>query len=78
MALADVAMYAVVMSKLGAAKMALTTNLNINSLERPANGALRAHGRALKIGKRFAVIDVTIRSDSDHSLIKFELRGLFK
>lgn len=63
MALADAAMYAVVMSKLGSVKMAVTTNLNINFLHRPHPGALLAEGRALKIGKRLAMIDVTIHSE---------------
>jgi len=63
MALADCAMYAAVMSRLGAVKMAVTTNLNINFLHRPHPGALLAEGRALKIGKRLAVVDVTIHSE---------------
>ena len=69
MALADVKMYTVVTGRLGVARMALTTNLNINFLKRPASGVSRARGRALKIGKRFSVIDLAIHSDSDHSLI---------
>ncbi len=68
MALADVKMYAFVTSRLGVARMALTTNLNINFLKRPASGVLRARGRALKIGKRFSVIDLVIHSNNNHSL----------
>ncbi len=63
MALADCAMYAAVMSVLGVVKMAVTTNLNINFLHRPHPGALLAEGRALKVGKRLAVVDVTIHSE---------------
>lgn len=63
MALADCAMYAAVMGALGVVKMAVTTNLNINFLHRPHPGALLAKGRTLKIGKRLAVVDVTIHSE---------------
>ena len=63
MALADAAMYAAVMGKLGIVKMAVTSNLNINFLQRPNPGALLAEARALKIGKRLAVLDVIIYSE---------------
>ena len=69
MAMADAAMYAVVMSKMGAAKMAVTTSLNINFLQRPSCSVLLAKGRALKVGKRLAVIDVTIQSEANDGLI---------
>ena len=42
MALADAAMYAAVMGKLGIVKMAVTSNLNINFLQPPNPGALLA------------------------------------
>ena len=38
MALADVAMYAVVLSLIGRVELAVTTNLNINFLRRPQPG----------------------------------------
>ena len=63
MALADAAMYAAVMGKLGIVKMAVTSNLNINFLQRPNPGALLAEARALKIGKRLAMLDVIICSE---------------
>ena len=63
MALADCAMYAAIMGRLGVVKMAVTTNLNINFLHRPHPGALLAEGRTLKVGKRLAVVDVTIHSE---------------
>ena len=57
-------MYAVVMGKLGVVKMAVTSNLNINFLHRPHPGTLLAEARALKVGKRLAVLDVIIYSES--------------
>ena len=63
MALADAAMYAAVMGKLGIVKMAVTSNLNINFLQPPNHGALLAEARALKIGKRLAMLDVIICSE---------------
>ena len=63
MALADATMYAAVMGKLGVIKMVVTSNLNINFLHRPSPGALLAEARALKIGKRLAMLDVIIYSE---------------
>jgi uncharacterized protein (TIGR00369 family) len=62
MALADFAMYVVVFSLAGNQPLAVTTNLNINFLRRPAQGDLLAEARALKSGKRLIVGEVTIRS----------------
>ena len=60
MALADAAMYAAVMGKLGVVKLAVTSSLNINFLHRPHPGNLLAEARALKVGKRLAMLDVII------------------
>lgn len=65
MMLADICMYAVVLSLLGEIKLAVTTNLNINFLRKPANTDLVAHGSIIKLGKRLAVIEVSIYSDED-------------
>ena len=63
MAAADAAMYAAIMSELGTVKQAVTTNLNINFLRRPGPADIIAEGRVLKLGRRLAVLEVTIRSD---------------
>jgi uncharacterized protein (TIGR00369 family) len=65
MALADVAMYAVVLSLIGRVELAVTTNLNINFLRRPIPADLLAHGQILKLGKRLAVGEVTLYADGD-------------
>lgn len=65
MMLADACMYAVVLSQIGEVKLAVTTNLNINFLRKPANSDLVARGRMIKLGKRLAVVEVAIFSDTD-------------
>ena len=65
MQLADVCMYAVVLSLIGEVKLAVTTNLNINFLRKPANSDLVAVGEIIKMGKRLAVIEVSIYGDDD-------------
>ena len=65
MMLADACMYAVVLSQIGEVKLAVTTNLNINFLRKPANSDLIARGSMIKLGKRLAVIEVSIYSDTD-------------
>jgi uncharacterized protein (TIGR00369 family) len=63
MALADFAMYVGVLASIGPVPLAVTTNLNINFLRKPAARDLTAECRLLKLGKRLAMGEVTIRSD---------------
>jgi uncharacterized protein (TIGR00369 family) len=63
MALADFAMYVGVLASIGPVPLAVTINLNINFLRKPAARDLIADCRLLKLGKRLAVGEVTIRSD---------------
>ena len=65
MALADFAMYVAVFSAVGEVPLAVTINLNINFLRKPAQTDVLADARLLKLGKRLAVGEVTIRSDGD-------------
>ncbi len=62
MALADYAMYALVLGLIGRADAAVTTNLNCNFLRRPGPVDLIAEARILKLGQRLAVGEVTIYS----------------
>ena len=63
MELADFAMYVAVFSAIGAQPLAVTTNLSINFLRKPAKADLIAEARLMKAGKRLAVGEVTIYSD---------------
>ncbi len=61
-ALADVALYAAVLSLIGPVELAVTTNLSINFLRRPPAGALVAEAEILKLGRRLAVGAVMLHS----------------
>jgi uncharacterized protein (TIGR00369 family) len=63
MELADFAMYVAVFSAVGAQPLAVTTNLTINFLRKPARADLIAEARLLKVGKRLAVGEVAIYSE---------------
>lgn len=63
MTLADMAMYFAVLSMIGPVALAVTTNLNINFLRKPAPADVIAECRLLKLGSRLAVGDVLMFSD---------------
>jgi acyl-coenzyme A thioesterase PaaI-like protein len=52
-----------VFSAVGNQPLAVTTNLSINFLRKPAQADLIADARLMKVGKRLAVGEVTILSD---------------
>jgi len=53
------------MGAIGQVELAVTTNLNINFLRRPAQSDVIADCRVLKLGKRLAVLETTLFSDGD-------------
>ena len=63
MALADFAMYVAVLAAIGPVPLAVTINLNINFLRKPARRDLLAEARLLKLGRRLATGEVIIHSD---------------
>jgi uncharacterized protein (TIGR00369 family) len=63
MELADFTMYVAVFSAIGPQPLAVTTNLNINFLRKPAPADLIAEAKLLKVGKRLAVGEVALYSD---------------
>lgn len=69
MGLADATMYAVVLSMIGKVKLAVTTSFNINFLRFPPPADIVAEGSAIKLGKRLAVIEVTLFTLGDHEPI---------
>lgn len=68
MGLADAAIYAMIMSRIGAVELAVTTSLNINFLRKPSPGDILARATPLKFGKRLVVGDVAIYSATDNAL----------
>ncbi len=68
-ALADLAAYVAILAHIGPVALAVTTNLNINFLRRPPLAALIGECRILKLGKRLAVTEVTIRGTADEEIV---------
>ncbi|WP_041770921.1 PaaI family thioesterase [Metapseudomonas resinovorans] len=77
MALADAAMYAVVLGSLGKVEMAVTSNLNINFLARPRPVDLFAEARILKLGRRQAVCEVSLYSEGEQDNLVAHVTGTY-
>lgn len=69
MSAGDTAMYAAILGSMGKVAMAVTSNLNINFLQRPVQKDLIAEGTILKLGKRMAFCEVGIKSDGSDDLV---------
>lgn len=69
MMLADACMFAVLLTEIGIVKLAVTTNLNIDFLNKPEPKNLYAKGRMLKCGKRLAVMAVDLYSEGSDKLV---------
>jgi uncharacterized protein (TIGR00369 family) len=68
--LADLAVYAAVLARLGDAGIeAVTTSMTMNFLRRPAPGDIVASVRVLKFGRRLVVADVTMTSGDDPGIV---------
>ncbi len=66
MLLADTAVYAAILTTIGAVALAVTTNLNINFLRKPEpNLDLIGESWLMKVGKRLIVGEVKIYSEND-------------
>jgi len=65
MALADCAMYAAVLGHNRDAVMAVTSNLTIHFLRAPKPADLLGEAEVLRLGRRLAVIEVTIRAEGE-------------
>lgn len=69
MALADASMYAAILASLGKVDMAVTSNLNINFLQKPAAADLVAEAVVLRMGRRLAFSEVRLLSGEDERLV---------
>lgn len=69
MALADLVAYVAILAHIGPVALAVTTNLSINFLRKPAPGDLVGEGRILKLGQRLAVVDCAIRSAGGDDIV---------
>jgi uncharacterized protein (TIGR00369 family) len=69
MALADSAMYYLLLSRLGPVALAVTTSLHINFLRRPPAADVVATARLLKLGAKLAVGEVHMRTSEGGALV---------
>jgi uncharacterized protein (TIGR00369 family) len=67
--LADFATYVAILATIGWVPAAVTTNLNVNFLAKPPQRDLLAQARLIKLGKRLAVAEISIRSDGADDLV---------
>lgn len=67
--LADCGLYAMILGTLGPIALAVTTNLNINFLRKPAPKDMLADCRALKFGKRLVIGEVALYSADDPEMV---------
>lgn len=65
MTLVDVATYIAILATLGPIALAVTTNLNINFLRRPARADVIGVARLLKTGRRLVVSEITATSEGE-------------
>ena len=69
MGLADAAMYAAILARLGRIEMAVTQNLNINFLSRPEPGELYADAEIIRLGRRSAVLEVRVFGEHQQDMV---------
>ena len=69
MGLADHATYLLILAMIGPVALAVTTNLNINFLRKPAARDVIANVQLLKLGKRLAIAEVRLHSEGEDSLV---------
>ncbi|WP_152987296.1 PaaI family thioesterase [Pseudomonas sp. TTU2014-080ASC] len=77
MALADAAMYAVVLGRLGRVEMAVTSNLNINFLVKPRPVDLLAQASILRLSRRQAVCEVAVYSQGAEDELAAHVTGTY-
>jgi uncharacterized protein (TIGR00369 family) len=66
--LADLAMYAAVLSAIGPRAQAVTINLNMNFLRRPGPGDMIGEAKLLRLGRRLAMGEIGLHSDGVEEL----------
>ena len=74
---ADLAMYALVIGHIGPELMAVTANLNLNFLNKAVPGDIIAEGRLLKLGRKLAVMEVSLYSSADPETLVAHATGSY-
>ena len=67
--LSDIAMWVALLGAIGPIELAVTTNLNINFLRRPAPVDMQAEAKILKLGKRLAVMETALYSQGNDQMV---------
>ena len=67
--LADCALYVAVLATVGWAPLAVTTNMTLNFLSRPAKRDMIADCRLLRVGRTLAVGEVSLRSEGSDTVV---------
>ena len=74
---ADMAMYALILGHVGPQMMAVTANMNLNFLNKAAPGDIIADGRLLKLGRKLAVMEVSLYSSADPETMVAHVTGSY-
>ena len=69
MALSDLAAYVVILAHIGPVALAVTTNLNINFLNKPDPGDIVADCRILKLGKRLVITECKMHAVASETIV---------
>ena len=67
--LCNSALYVTILSELGPVALAVTTNVSINFLRKPAPADLIGKARLIKLGKRLAVGEVALYSHGESEMV---------
>jgi len=74
---ADLAMYALVLSHIGPELMAVTSNFNINFLNKGKPGDILGEGRMLKLGRKLAVMEALLYSAAEPETLVAHVTGSY-
>ncbi len=68
-ALSDLALYVAILHEIGRVELAVTTNVSINFLRRPAPKDLIGKAKLMKLGRRLAVGEVALYSPDEADMV---------
>ncbi len=68
-ALCDVALYVAILGEIGRVEHAVTTNVSINFLRKPAPADLIGRAKLIKLGKKLAVGEVALYSEGESDMV---------
>jgi uncharacterized protein (TIGR00369 family) len=69
MALVDYTLYVAILGAVGPVALAVTINLNVNFMRKPQPGLLVCDARLMKIGRRLAVGEASVRREGEADVL---------